>query len=703
MVYYSFLLRNMQQEIQLLAESVVKLILKNRDTRYVSAIALDGDKLRIDYSNGYNQKIEVPKITKETIITADNTDSRIEEIKNDIQKEIAQLSKENVRFSTKTHKKYLTELNKAKEELGCEINKRLDSEIQQTVAKYFNIAADDKKELLALFTELESKLVALIDKAVSNIEVKDGTDGKDADEEKIIKELSLILKEEIAKELQKGLEEIKSSIPKVKDGVDGRDADEEAIFLRLERKLELALLNIKVRDGKDGRDGRDANEEEIKASLKEALLLVIDNYKTEITFKLDEELERKEAELKTAILDIIKEQIALIPKAQDGRDGIDGQDADEELIKEQVLTEINLLISQKLITTESNLKELIFDLVSQIKAPKGDKGDPGESIKGEPGESIKGDKGNGIKSAEIDPMGELIIHTDEKKIRAGKVGITNIFGGSGGGTIKYTNTAPTPFALGGIEKGTRFKDVDLRTLFTKLMYGWEFPEFTAFSIKLSGVALENQLEIGATITGGTYTADWTIANTELLAENSIVIEQDSVVLLENLSNNSPIDLTLDDITRTEPSTINFTISAYDTTGVSFAKHLSVSFMYRIYYGEGVENIILKDPVTLEDYPNPLMAFRETKLVNTIIGTEYHFPEAPNIPDALPYKWLCCPKAFGELGTHYIFCDLITDIAMVFADKEEITITNEYDLEIPYYCYRTENKIFGEFIMKVKNG
>lgn len=693
----------MQQEIQLLAESVVKLILKNRDTRYVSAIALDGDKLRIDYSNGYNQKIEVPKITKETIITADNTDSRIEEIKNDIRKEIAQLSKENVRFSTKTHKKYLTELNKAKEELGCEINKRLDGEIKQTAAKYFNIAADDKKELLALFTELESKLVALIDKAVSNIEVKDGTDGKDADEEKIIKELSLTFKEELAKELQKGLEEIKSSIPEVKDGVDGRDADEEAIFLRLERKLELALLNIKVRDGKDGRDGQDANEEEIKARLKEALLLVIDNYKTEITLKLDEELKRKEAELKVAILDIIREQISLIPKAQDGRDGIDGQDADEELIKEQILTEINLLISQKLITTESNLKELIFDLVSQIKVPKGDKGDPGESIKGDPGESIKGDKGNGIKSAEIDPMGELIIHTDEKKIRAGKVGITNIFSGGGGGTIKYTNTAPTPFALGGIEKGTRFKDVDLRTLFTKLMYGWEFPEFTAFSINLSGVALENQLEIGATITGGTYTADWVIANTELLAENSIVIERDNIVLLENLPNNSPIDLTLDDITKTEPTATCFTISAYDTTGVSFAKYLSVSFMYKIYYGEGAENIILTDPITLEKYPNPLLAFRETRLVNTIIGTEYHFPEAPNIPDALPYKWLCCPKAFGELGTHYIFCDLITDIAIVFADKEEITITNEYDLKIPYYCYRTENKIFGEFIMKVKNG
>ena len=685
----------MQQEIQLLAESVVKLILKSRDTRYVSAIALDGDKLRINYSNGYHQKIEVPKITKETIIAADNTDSRIEEIKNDIQKEIAQLLKENARFSTKTHKKYLTELNKAKEKLGCEINKRLDGEIKQTAAKYFNIVADDKKELLALFTELELKLVALIDKAVSNINVKDGIDGKDADEDKIIKELSLILKEELVKELQKGLEEIKSAIPEVKDGIDGRDADEEAIFLKLERKLELALLNIKVRDGKDGRDGRDANEEEIKVRLKEALLLVIDNYKTEITLKLDEELKRKEAELKVAILDIIREQISLIPKAQDGRDGIDGQDADEELIKEQVLTEINLLISQKLITTESNLKELIFDLVSQIKAPKGDKGDQGESIKGDPGESIKGDKGNGIKSAEIDPMGELIIHTDEKKIRAGKVAITNIFGGGGGGTIKYTNTAPTPFALGGIEKGTRFKDVDLRTLFTKLMYGWEFPEFTAFSIKLGDKALENQLEIGAMITGGTYTADWTIANTELLSENSIVIEQDGISLAKDLPNNSPIDLIFDDaafIIKTEPSSINFTISAYDTTGVSFAKHLSVSFMYRIYYGEGDEDII-------DASDNPLDILRANPLTDTLLNNEYYFPEAPDIQGVWAYRWFAYPKAWGD---NYIFYDINTDIAIIFAEVREVTIKNEFGLEIPYFVYRTENQLFEAFTMRVKS-
>lgn len=681
----------MQQEIQILAESIVKLVLKNRDARYVSGIAINEDKLRVDYSNGYHQKIDVPKITTETIITTDNTDSRIEEIK----KKIAQLSKENVRFATKTHKKHLAELNKAKEELGCEINKRLDGEIKQTAAKYFNIATEDKKELLTLFTELETKLVALVDTAVSNIKVKDGRDGKDADEEKIIKELTLVLQEELAKELQKGLEAIKRSIPEVKDGADGKDADEEAIFSRLERKIELALLNIKVLDGKDGRDGRDADEEGIKTSLKEALLLVIDNYKTEITLKLDEELKRKEEAFKTAILDIIKEQISLIPKAQDGKDGRDGDNANEELIKEQVLTEINLLVSQQLITTESNLKELIFDLVSQIKAPKGDKGDQGESIKGDPGESIKGDKGNGIKSAEIDPMGELIIHTDEKKIRAGKVGITNIFGGGGSGTPKYTNTAPTPFALGGIEKGTRFKDVDLRTLFTKLMYGWEFPEFTAFSVKLDGVVLESQLEIGATITGGTYTADWTIANTELLAENSIVIERDNVVLLENLPNNSPIDLTLDDITKTEPATINFTISAYDTTGVSFAKHLSVSFMYRIYYGEGDEDII-------DSSDNPLDILRANPLTDTLLNHQYYFPEAPDIQGVWAYRWFAYPKAFGELGTHYIFYDIKTDIAVIFTETREVTITNEFGFKIPYLVYRTVQQSFEERTIRVKS-
>lgn len=692
----------MQQEIQLLAESVVKLVLKNRDARYVSAIALDKDKLRVDYSNGYHQKIDIPQITKETIISTSNNDSQIEEIK----KEIAQRLKENVRFSTKSYKKQSTELKKAREEMGMELdalNTRIDGEIKNIAAKYFNIAEEDKKSLLLSLTELEQKLITLIEKAVNNIEVKNGENGKDADEEKIIAELQKILKEELISLLQQGLEEIKNSIPEVKDGMDGRDADEEAIFLRLERKLESAVLNIKVKDGKDGVDGKNADEEDIKAYLKESLLLTLNDYKEEITLKINEELEEKEKELKTAILDIIKEQIALIPQAEDGVDGQDGADADEEVIKARVLAEIELLVSQKLLSAESNLKELVIDLVSQIKAPKGDKGEPGESIKGDKGDSIKGDKGNGIKSAEVDPMGELIIHTDEKKIRAGKVGITNIFGG-GGGSSTYTNSKPSLFEVGGLKKGTRFKNTDLRNIFTQMLYGVAFPEFAKFIVTdMADEALVSPLEVGAKLEAGDYKFVFEISNTELLEDNSIVIEQNGTVIASNLTNISPVSITLDEQVITEATMLNFTISAYDSTGVSFSKAYGLQFLYKIYYGEGAENIILKDPVTLEDYSNPLMAFRARALVHTIIDEEYYFPDIIDPQAVLSYRWFCVPKVFGERWVNYVLCDLKTDVAASFAEPKEIIITNNYDLPIPYYCYRTENQMFGELTLKVKSG
>lgn len=685
---------------------IAKKVQKFDKQQFITNIFYKDSALEVEFRNGFKQKFPITYNIGSDKLDLEN---RIDEV----------LGK---------YKQLAEKYNKItkNKELKKEFQKSLLTHKKDFIKKlegYHQSLEETEKKLAQ---ELQSKL----EEGISKIEVRDGKDGRDADNEAIIKSLQEFILQNIPKAkdgkdgkdavidlgvLKKELETyIQANITQIKDGKDGEvDYDKiEALirdlFLRFkensEEALQKAINALVVPVVKDGKDGRDADEEAILRILKEELQSILNKYLEEKNSAIIQALTDYEQKLEQSVPIIIEKEVSKIPRPKDGKDGVDGRDG-----KDANTDEILKTLSEKIINLANNtadsLQEQVNNAVAELlriaektKGKKGDKGDKGDSIKGD-----KGDRGNGIKSAEIDTLGDLIITTDERMINAGRVSIKNFYGGVGGGGERYTNSKPTPFALGGIEKGTRFKDVDLRTLFTKLMYGWEFPEFTAFSIKLSGVALENQLEIGATITGGTYTADWTIANTELLAENSIVIEQDSVVLLENLPNNSPIDLTLDDITTTEPSTISFTISAYDTTGVSFAKHLSVSFMYKIYYGEGAESIVLTDPVTLEKYPNPLMAFRETKLVNTIIGTEYHFPEAPNIPDALPYKWLCCPKAFGELGTHYIFCDLITDIAMVFADKEEITITNEYDLEIPYYCYRTENKIFGEFIMKVKNG
>ena len=669
----------MQVESQLLAQGIVKLAKKIKDAKYVSSISIDDRFLKVDYSDGKNQKIDLPLIKEESIKVIDNS-KEIQEIKKQITCDL----EENRTFLRKTHKKQSKELKKAKEELG----KHFDSEIKEIATKYFDSTADNKKEYLALLTELEQKVIALIEQAISNIEIKngqDGADGKPADEEKIITEVSNALSLQLAESLQKGLEEIRQSIPEVKDGVDGKNADEEAIFLRLEQRLEALLPSFK---GQDGRDGRDANEEAISERIKLLLLDKLSAYVLEATAKIDEALIKKEEELKIAILDIIKAQIALIPQAQDGQDGADGQDADEEAIKSMVLADVQLHVEQKMLSSYAQLEELVISLVSNIKLPapiKGDKGDTGPA--GKDGQSIKGDKGNGIKDAKIDPTGELVIYTDEKKIYAGKVSINNVFGGGGIGrdSVLYTNSKPTPFDVGRIKAGTRFKNTDLRVLFTQLFYGVDFPEFDVFFIEdASNVNIGGRFEIGYTIPAGDYLFNFTIINPELLEEKSIFIEHDGQLLAEKLDNISPITIALTEFQKVTAGDTIFKISGYDTTGVTFQKDYIIQYQYRIYYGEYTDDI--------EDtgLPNPFIVLRATELVSDI-KSEYYFL-------GVGYKWFCFPEALGE---NYIFFELTSDIAVIFEEPRKITITNEYGVVITYNCYRTTNEINEEFTMGIK--
>jgi hypothetical protein len=244
------------------------------------------------------------------------------------------------------------------------------------------------------------------------------------------------------------------------------------------------------------------------------------------------------------------------------------------------------------------------------------------------------------------------------------------------------------FDVGGIKAGTRFKNADLRVLFTKLFYGLDFPEFNMFSIQDSGsVEIGGIFEIGHKILAGEYLFDFNIINPELLEEKSIFIEQDGQLLADELDNISPATISLNEITKKEPGAVIFKILAYDTTGVTFQKDYICEYKYRIYYGEYTDDI--KDWVS-DSSTNPLSILRATELVSDIKG-EYYFLN-------ISYKWFCYPKNLGE---NYVFCEITSDIAIAFDKVKEIRITNENGLEIEYNCYRTSNEINEEFTMVIK--
>lgn len=583
------------------------------------------------------------------------------------------------------------------ETIKTELIKYIDSTLQKD-----KTGIDEQ----AILSKLKEELAILAKDIKSG---KDGADGKNADEGKILSELQkqletlvekgineVIKKDQILSELKQELDILVSKI-EVRHGVDGKSVDENKVqeFLKTELNKLTSIIDKKLKSVKDGVDGKDADEEAIKSQL---------------TLYIEKSL----SEIKKNLADNIN--------VKDGIDGKDGKDADEERIKLSVIAkvgyevqiykqELEKLINKKLKKAELAIQKSIPKVIhgidgkdgQSIKGDKGDKGEDGKSIKGD-----KGERGNGIKDVEINTKDELIVTTDDKVINAGKISVKKFFGG--GGDISYTNSLPMPFDVGGLPKDTRFKNVQLKNLLTKLLYGVDLPYFKSFFLKdvtPNPKDIEN-LEIGATFTTQELTASFEIVNALLLEEKTIVINQDDQVLVEGLDNVSPVKINTIQTQSDVIKTMNFAIYAYDTTGTTFQKSIPISFWYRVYWGaysDDIKDIIGvggTNPLKKVFAPNLTLGNQGgTQLCSAINGEEYLFKDLTKELALIgAYRWFCYPAILGE---NYIFYELETDIALVFSDRQELEITNDHGLKILYFCWCTENEIFNEFIMKVKNG
>jgi hypothetical protein len=246
-----------------------------------------------------------------------------------------------------------------------------------------------------------------------------------------------------------------------------------------------------------------------------------------------------------------------------------------------------------------------------------------------------------------------------------------------------------PFKLGGLPKGTRFKNTNFKTLMTKLLYGVELPYFSTFSIqKQGGAEFIKTIEIGYSLISETLSAAYSIENDLLLEPDSITLLQGNEVVVEKVSG-SPFEFQSLGVTYNVPQNVDFTLLAYDTTGTSFQSVITLGFKYKIYYGEYTDDIMDWVP---DNNTNPLSILRAKELALDIYG-EYYF-------QGVGYKWFCYPESLGE---NYVFYEISSDIALVFDEVRKITITNEYGLSIKYNCYRTLNEIHEEFVMGIKNG
>ena len=420
---------------------------------------------------------------------------------------------------------------------------------------------------------------------------------------------------------------------------------------------------VSIPSGKDGLDGKDAtvDVELLQNNIIDNIKTHVDNQIKEIEIKTTSEASEKFRHDQDNILDIVNKKISAVENTITSN--VENINVNLDAIKVGFVSELN----SKLEVVQSELTEL-----KNVKTKNGRDGKDGK----------KGKDGNGILNAKLNDAGHLIIETNEKTFDLGLIQKKRRSGGmilanSGGSEFTYTNSTPMPNDVGGLLAGTTFNQMSLNELWTRLLYPYQFPLFTSFSIDLNPT-----YEVGEIITAGNYQTTWTIDNSEMLENHSISIKyvNSNTVLASNLPNAVPYSLAVPNITFSIPTEVVFNISALNTTGTTFATDFRINFMNRIFIGES--NL---DTLTEQDVKD----LRLSELSGNING-EYEML-------AGGYKWFCYPTS---MGTRENFYDVNTSFPVAMNNVVIINITNDFGVATDYYCYRTFNMLGGNITIGI---
>lgn len=414
------------------------------------------------------------------------------------------------------------------------------------------------------------------------------------------------------------------------------------------------IFNIDIPSGKDGKDAI-IDVELLQNNILDNIKIHVDNQIKEIEVKTTSETTEKFRHDQDNILGIVNEKITNVENTL--ATNIENININLDAIKTDFVSELN------------NKFELVQTNISELKTVKAKNGKDGKDGK-------NGKDGNGILNAKLNDNGHLIIETNDKifdlgllqkKRRSGGM----IFANTGGSEFTYTNTMPMPDDVGGLLAGTTFNQMSLNELWTRLLYPYQFPIFTTFTIDLN-----TNYEIGNTILLGEYETIWTIDNSQMLEDNSISITyiNSNTVLANNLPNAVPYSLDIPNITFSIPTELIFRISALNTTGNTFIRDFTINFMERIYIGE--TNLDTLTEIDVKD-------LRLSELKANING-EYEML-------AGGYKWFCYPVS---MGTRTNFYDVNTSFPIAMNVPQTISITNDFGVTLNYYCYRTFNMLGG---------
>ena len=246
-------------------------------------------------------------------------------------------------------------------------------------------------------------------------------------------------------------------------------------------------------------------------------------------------------------------------------------------------------------------------------------------------------------------------------------------------TFLYTNNTPMPEEVGGYEPGNTFENATLEQLFTNLLYPYQYPAVSAFSIQDQ----DTVIEVGDQVAGGPRTFLWNISNDLNVAVNSVTIQDitNSIVYGTDFANDDSQLIDIGDSVVKNNSEINtWRISAQNTRGQTISRNLNINWRWRTYYGTSDSESLTEEQIK--------------SLVSSSLDANF----TGNKPVAGGgYKYFAYPVSFGLKNN---FQDVTSGFAVAMQPATTVTITNDYGVSTDYYVHRTTNPVVGSLIVSV---
>ena len=155
--------------------------------------------------------------------------------------------------------------------------------------------------------------------------------------------------------------------------------------------------------------------------------------------------------------------------------------------------------------------------------------------------------------------------------------------------LRYTNPTPMPEKVGGYIVGSTFDNVDHQTLMDGLLYPYQEPVVTSFSISDQGTTLE----CGVVVLGASRTFVWGISNPTNVKTNSMSVLDvtGGVTLGSEMPNSGSAELSFTDVVKTVTNqTHQWRVTAMNTKNQEILRNYTITWLDPFYYGVGAPGL-----------------------------------------------------------------------------------------------------------------